>query len=57
MDGRFFAGRRIQADLLPGKPRFRRSGRTEGEDEEEDQAREDAFGSWLEGDKAENGDN
>lgn len=43
MDGRYFAGRRIVAILLDGKPKFRRSARSE----EDDEQRADAFGEWL----------
>ncbi|WFD36838.1 hypothetical protein MCUN1_003728 [Malassezia cuniculi] len=45
MDGRFFAGRRIAAFLIDGRPRFRRSGRG---DESEEEQRTAAFGEWLE---------
>lgn len=38
---------------MSGKPRFRRSDREDGGDEEQDRAREDAFGTWLEGEAAE----
>ena len=51
MDNRFFGGRQVIAYLLEGKPRFRRSGRGEdGEDDDdsEQQKRTDAFGDWLE---------
>lgn len=56
MNDRFFAGRQVIAHLLEGKPRFKRSGRgdagdydDDGEDENgEMQRRQDAFGEWLE---------
>lgn len=47
MDGRYFAGRRIDAFLLDGKPRFRKSDKHEQNDDEDEQ-RADAFGDWLE---------
>ncbi|CDU23225.1 related to Splicing factor U2AF-associated protein 2 [Sporisorium scitamineum] len=53
MKGRFFAQRRIDAWIIPGKPRFRKSTTAESDDEDakegdEDEKRKDAFGSWLE---------
>ncbi|KAG5653042.1 hypothetical protein H0H81_002559 [Sphagnurus paluster] len=50
MNGRFFAGRRIEASLFSGKQRFRRSGA--GDDHEDDGAdaekkRLDDFAQWL----------
>jgi len=50
MDGRFFAGRRIAAELYSGKQRFKRSGA--GEDIEEggedaEKKRLDDFALWL----------
>jgi HIV Tat-specific factor 1 len=50
MNGRFFAGRRVEANLFTGKQRFRRSGA--GEDHGEDGAdaekkRLDEFAQWL----------
>ncbi|KDN46125.1 hypothetical protein K437DRAFT_235406 [Tilletiaria anomala UBC 951] len=44
MNGRWFASRRIEAYLAQGRPKFRRSG--VGDDDEEE--REKAFGDWLE---------
>lgn len=46
MEGRYFAGRQIGAFLVDGRPKFRRSGRSEDAEEQ----RVDAFGEWLEGD-------
>lgn len=59
MNGRFFAQRRIGAFVIPGKPRFKRSGKSgqdagddsdnDGHDAKDDeQSRRDAFASWLE---------
>ncbi|EPQ29016.1 uncharacterized protein PFL1_03306 [Pseudozyma flocculosa PF-1] len=53
MDGRYFAGRRIDAFLIGSKPRFRKSdkaGNDDDNDEEDggDKRRVDAFGAWLE---------
>jgi len=49
MDGRFFAGRRIEAELYSGKQRFKRSGAGEdvegGEDAEK--KRLEDFALWL----------
>lgn len=48
MNGRFFAGRTVIAYLADGKPKFRRSGAGDEEDDEEEK-RADAFGEWLDG--------
>ncbi|PSS37812.1 hypothetical protein PHLCEN_2v280 [Hermanssonia centrifuga] len=50
MNGRFFAGRKIEASLYAGKQRFRRSGAGEEHEDEGDEAegrRLDDFASWL----------
>ena len=50
MNGRFFAGRRIEAELFSGKQRFKRSGASdnmEGGGEEAEKQRLDDFASWL----------
>jgi len=50
MNGRFFAGRKISANYLNGKSQFKRSGREEGEDEQDDgneKERLDEFAKWL----------
>jgi HIV Tat-specific factor 1 len=50
MDGRFFAGRRIEASLYSGKQRFQRSGAGdafEGEGDEAEKRRLDDFAQWL----------
>ncbi|GJJ06061.1 hypothetical protein Clacol_000249 [Clathrus columnatus] len=50
LNGRFFAGRRIQASIYTGSQRFKRSGMEEtGEDdsEEAEKARLDNFAEWL----------
>ncbi|KAN0060512.1 hypothetical protein ACQY0O_007847 [Thecaphora frezii] len=44
MHNRYFAGRRIDADLLVGKPRFRKSNDADHTQEEQ---RRDLFASWL----------
>lgn len=48
MNGRFFAGRRIEASLFAGRQRFKRTGHSdnfsEGEDEKQ---RLDDFAKWL----------
>ncbi|KAL0574955.1 hypothetical protein V5O48_007000 [Marasmius crinis-equi] len=50
MNGRFFAGRKIEASLYSGKQRFRRSGageEVEGEGDEAEKKRLDDFAQWL----------
>ncbi|KAJ8597493.1 hypothetical protein M405DRAFT_724156 [Rhizopogon salebrosus TDB-379] len=50
MNGRFFAGRRIEAFLYAGKQHFKRSGArddTDGDDDEAEKQRLDDFASWL----------
>ncbi|KAI6113245.1 hypothetical protein EDD16DRAFT_1484363 [Pisolithus croceorrhizus] len=50
MNGRYFAGRRIEASLYGGKQRFRRSGVEDdwqGDGEEAEKQRLDDFADWL----------
>jgi len=49
MNGRFFAGRRIHAELYSGKQRFNRNGTDdiEGGGAEGEKKRLDDFASWL----------
>ncbi|OBZ68180.1 Splicing factor U2AF-associated protein 2 [Grifola frondosa] len=50
MNGRFFAGRRIEASLYAGKQRFKRSGtgeEAEGGGDEGEKKRLDDFAKWL----------
>ncbi|RDB16776.1 Splicing factor U2AF-associated protein 2 [Hypsizygus marmoreus] len=50
MNGRFFAGRRIEASLFSGKQRFKRTGAGEdvgGEGDEAEKKRLDDFAQWL----------
>ena len=50
MNGRYFAGRRIEASLFSGKQRFKRSGAKDVEDGEGGEAekkRLDDFAQWL----------
>ena len=50
MNGRFFAGRRIEASLYAGKQRFKRSGASdefEGDGDEAEKKRLDEFAQWL----------
>jgi HIV Tat-specific factor 1 len=50
MNGRFFAGRRIEAELYSGKQRFKRGNtgeEIEGEGDEAEKKRLDDFASWL----------
>lgn len=46
MDGRFFAGRRVEASLFYGKQRFQRSGVGE-EEEGTEEERLAAFNDWI----------
>jgi HIV Tat-specific factor 1 len=50
MNGRFFAGHKIEAALYSGRQRFNRSGPgddIEGEGEETEKKRLDNFAKWL----------
>ncbi|EIN11981.1 hypothetical protein PUNSTDRAFT_63042 [Punctularia strigosozonata HHB-11173 SS5] len=51
MNGRFFAGRRIEASLYAGRQRFKRGNAgadlVEGDDEEAEKKRLDQFAQWL----------
>lgn len=50
MNGRFFAGRRIEATLYSGKQRFKRSGTgddVEGDGADAEKKRLDDFAQWL----------
>ena len=50
MNGRFFAGRRVEASLYSGKQRFKRSGageEFEGDDDDAEKKRLDDFANWL----------
>jgi HIV Tat-specific factor 1 len=49
MNGRFFAGRRIEAELYSGKQRFKRSAGEdiEGDGDEIEKKRLDEFALWL----------
>lgn len=52
MDGRYFGGRQIVAELYDGKRRYLKVGKNVGNDEDDDQEEEERlekFGSWLEG--------
>ena len=50
MNGRFFDGRRVMAELFTGKQRFKRTGTVEdhtGDGEEAERKRLDDFAAWL----------
>jgi HIV Tat-specific factor 1 len=50
MNGRFFAGRRIEAELYSGKQRFKRGGADEDAEvggDEAEKKRLDDFAKWL----------
>lgn len=52
MNGRFFGGRQIVAELFDGKRRYLKTGKASGDDDDEgeDEAhRLEQFGAWLEG--------
>lgn len=53
MNGRFFDGRKVSAELYTGKERFRKSGGVNDllmeDGDETEKKRLDAFASWLEG--------
>jgi HIV Tat-specific factor 1 len=53
MNGRFFAGRKVEAQFLTGKPNYKRSGKEAADDDndEEEKQRLDQFAKWLETDK------
>ncbi|CAG8633379.1 16254_t:CDS:10 [Funneliformis caledonium] len=48
MNGRFFAGRRIEAEIFDGKQKFQKTGAKSGETEEEESARLEKYSKWLE---------
>lgn len=49
MNGRFFAGAKIEAYIYDGLERFRKSGKaTSAEDDADETSRLDKFGAWLE---------
>lgn len=48
MDGRMFAGERVEAYIFDGSERFRKKRKETGNKDEEEQKRLDAFGDWLE---------
>jgi HIV Tat-specific factor 1 len=50
MNGRFFDGRRVSAELFTGRQRFKRTGAGEdvgGEGDEAEKKRLDDFAQWL----------
>ena len=48
MNGRFFAGRRIEASLYAGRQRFRRTGQDNfGDNDQDEKQRLDDFAQWL----------
>ncbi|KAL8937617.1 MAG: hypothetical protein Q9216_004332, partial [Gyalolechia sp. 2 TL-2023] len=57
MDGRYFAGTRVEASIADGNEKFKKSSERkvqfgeedEGEEAENEGKRLDQFGSWLEG--------
>ena len=50
MNGRFFDGRRVEAELFTGKQRYKRTGTVDdqiGDSEEAERKRLDDFAAWL----------
>ncbi|KAL1916907.1 uncharacterized protein VTP21DRAFT_5104 [Calcarisporiella thermophila] len=50
MNGRYFAGRQITAEIYDGKTRYLRSGMKDANEEEEESERLEKFAKWLEQD-------
>ncbi|RHZ76044.1 hypothetical protein Glove_208g36 [Diversispora epigaea] len=48
MNGRFFAGRRIEAQIFDGKRKFQKTGSKSNETEEEESKRLEKYAKWLE---------
>ncbi|GBB86581.1 hypothetical protein RclHR1_00130022 [Rhizophagus clarus] len=48
MNGRFFAGRRIEAEIFDGKQKYKKTGAKSGETEEEESVRLEKYSKWLE---------
>ena len=57
MNGRFFAGRRIEAEIFDGKQKYQKTGAKSGETEEEESARLEKYTKWLEQGGSENSKN
>ena len=52
MDGRFFAGQKVQAYIADGSEKFQKHSKGGDMTEAEEQERLDKFGSWLEAERA-----
>jgi HIV Tat-specific factor 1 len=49
MNGRYFSGRKIEAEIYDGKVRYKKSkGGTVGDEAGDDETRLENFGAWLE---------
>ncbi|CAG8515903.1 16425_t:CDS:10 [Rhizophagus irregularis] len=48
MNGRFFAGRRIEAEIFDGKQKYQKTNAKSGETEEEESVRLEKYSKWLE---------
>jgi len=49
MNGRYFGGRRIEAEIFDGKTKYQKSGSKDNElDDEEEKARLERYAKWLE---------
>ena len=55
MNGRYFSQQKIEAYIYDGKEKFKKSGKKAGDDDDED-ARLDDFGDWLENHDSKVGD-
>ncbi|CAG8716160.1 19534_t:CDS:10 [Cetraspora pellucida] len=52
MNGRFFAGRRIEAQIFDGKQKYQKTGSKSNETEEEESTRLEKYAQWLEQDNS-----
>jgi HIV Tat-specific factor 1 len=49
MNGRYFSGRRIEAEIYDGKVRYKKTkGGNAGDEAENEEIRLEKFGAWLE---------
>ena len=49
MNGRYFSGRRIEAEIYDGKTRYKKAkGGATGDESEDEAKRLEKFGAWLE---------
>src|SRR5947209_7968981 len=48
MNGRFFAGRRVEAEIFDGKQKYLKTGSKSNETDEEEATRLEKYAKWLE---------